>query len=115
MPAETTPAVARALAAARAFAAAAGDPAVACRHLFAGLTADPDVRPSAWLVEHGLELDRWRQTQPSLCRADKGLPDLPLDSSATQAWEPAARLARLTSADRSIGTVQLLVGVLDGG
>jgi thiamine-phosphate pyrophosphorylase len=111
MLAETTPAVARALLAARAFAAAASAPAVEPRHIFAGLTDDPDGRASAWLVEHGMELDRWRQTQPSLTGPDDP-PSVPLAPSAVQTLEAAARIARGSSPDGTVTSDHLILGVL---
>src|SRR5581483_6292036 len=53
MAAEQTPAVARALAAARRVAAAAGAGAVTPRHLLHGLLAEPEGRAAVWLAEFG--------------------------------------------------------------
>jgi thiamine-phosphate pyrophosphorylase len=112
MPTETTPAVARALDLARAFAATAGAAAVEPRHLFAALTDDPDGRPAAWVVEHGLELGRWRQDQPRLTRFDHRPPDLPLAPAGERSLESAAAAARASSADRIVTSDHVLLGVL---
>src|SRR5437868_14346320 len=112
MLAETTPAAARALELARAFAAAAGDVAVEPRHLFAGLTDDPEGRPAVWLVEHGLELDRWRQAQPRLPRAAQQPANLPLAPAAKRALESAGTVARASSADHIVTADHLLLGGL---
>jgi thiamine-phosphate pyrophosphorylase len=111
MLAEMTPAVARALAAARAFATTAAAPAVECRHIFSGLTEEVEGRAAAWLVEHGLELDRWRQAQPSLT-VDDDRPDVPLSPAAKLALEAAARIARTSSPDGIVTSDHLLLGVL---
>src|SRR5947209_216266 len=112
MPAETTPAVARALEAAPAFAAAAGTPAVGPRHVFAGLMADAEGRAAVWLVEHGLELNHWRQAQPNLPPYAGSGADVPFGPAAARTLDLAAGIARTSSEDHIITSDHLLLGVL---
>jgi thiamine-phosphate pyrophosphorylase len=110
--AELTPAVARAVDRARALAAADGEPTVAPRHLLAGLTADDDGRAAQWLLEHGLDLRRWRESVGEISPDRSHDAETPLAAESTAALDTAASLARSSTADRIVTSEHLILGVL---
>jgi thiamine-phosphate pyrophosphorylase len=111
MPADTTPAVARAVEAARLAAAADGVMAVAPRHLLAGLLAETEGHAAAWLAEHGLDLTRI-QVAPSAHPSGGPAPALPYADAAGRALDEAGRLARSSTADHVVTSEHLLLGLL---
>lgn len=113
---EMTPAVVRALDAARAAAAADGAPAVEPPHLLAGLLADPDGRAASWLTEHGLDVQagRGRRASAKVPAGTTGEPGAtpPFAPAVHRAIDEAASLARSGTADHVVTSDHLILGLI---
>jgi thiamine-phosphate pyrophosphorylase len=107
--AETTPAVARALDAARTAAAADGAVAVGPRHVLAGLLAESDGRAASWLREHGLNVARW---QVPAAGSAHTVPDLPFAPAAARALDAARSLAWSDTADHVVTSDHVILALL---
>jgi thiamine-phosphate pyrophosphorylase len=108
---EVTPAVQRALTAARSWAVQAGRPRVAVGELLAGLLLEEEGRAALLLVNAGLDLPRYR--------AALSLPDptpdpleIPLDTLAEDALRAASELALALDGERTVSGAALVLTLL---
>lgn len=109
-----TPAVARALEAAQAWAARLGGAEVLPEHLLHGLLDEAEGRAAQLLTQAGLDFAAFRQEVAS--RASPEVPTtpthIPLAPAAMKAIDRARELTSLDSAERTVGSEHLLWAVL---
>ena len=111
---DLTPAVARALEAARQWAFRQGAPEVRSAHLLAGLLEEEEGQAAALLRRAGLEPAAVREALISDVTLPESPPplDLPLTPAVQGALAHAGQLARQASGDRTVATGLFLVAVL---
>src|SRR5437867_3395187 len=108
---DPTPAVSRAVAAARDWAVRRGRDVVGPRELLLGLLDEPEGRPAVLLERFGLAIRTW--TGPTPRTAVKVDRDLPFDAVADRTCRHAQRLARATTEDHTCTTDHLLLALLE--
>jgi thiamine-phosphate pyrophosphorylase len=111
---EMTPAVDRALEAARSWAARLGQADIQPLHLLGGLLEEEEGRAASLLAAAGLDVAAWRRAMTPAARPDASLPLplLALDAASRQALGEARELAGSLSSDRGISSECLLVPLL---
>jgi thiamine-phosphate pyrophosphorylase len=108
---DPTPAVSRALTAARDWAARRGRDAVGARDLLLGLLDEPEGRPAVLLERFGLDLQSWAAPTPrTSVTVDR---EIPFDAAADRVCRHAQRLARASTEDHTCTTDHLLLALLE--
>jgi thiamine-phosphate pyrophosphorylase len=112
---ELTPAVTRALEAAKAYARAAAADHVGPLHILLGLLEEEEGGACAFAVQAGLDLAAWRSAfanRPTSDSAAQG--QLPLDTAAADALEEARGLARQITGESTVAGESLLLALVRG-
>jgi thiamine-phosphate pyrophosphorylase len=108
---DPTPAVTRALAAARDWAVRRDRDAVAPRELLLGLLDEPEGRPAVLLERFGLDFRTWQGPTPRTSVAVER--EIPFDVAADRLCRQAQRLARATTEDHTCTTDHLLLAIVE--
>jgi thiamine-phosphate pyrophosphorylase len=108
---DPTPAVTRALAAARDWAVRRGRATVGPRELLLGLLEEPEGRPAVLLERFGLNLGSWAAPTPRTpVRVEH---EIPFDAAADRVCRQAQQIARTTTEDHICTTDHVLLAVLE--
>lgn len=108
---DSTPAVNRALAAAREWAMRRGRDAVGPRELLLGLVEEPEGRPAVLLERFGLDTRTWAGPTPRTTVTISH--EFPFDAAADRVCRQAQRLTQATTEDHVCTTDHLLLALLE--
>ena len=111
---ETTPAVDRALEAARQWAAQLGQAEIRPLHLLGGLLEEEEGHAASLLTAAGLDIAAWRRSLTAAAPPDAPapLPSLSFDTASQQALREARALAGSLSSDRGVSSECLVLPLI---